>query len=100
MTQFQWRASWITARPSPSFCQRRQVWPETPSILATSPPADDRVVVHDVGFMRYSNAKRPPAECLRVRRLSQPAGPRATEARRCSGNRPGDPQRDRDAPGG
>jgi hypothetical protein len=30
------------------------------------------------------------------RGLSQPAGPRATEARRCSGNRPGGPQKDHD----
>ena len=32
--------------------------------------------------------------------LSQAAGLRATEARRWSGNRPGGPQKDRDAPGG
>jgi hypothetical protein len=31
--------------------------------------------------------------------LSQSADPRATEARRWSGNRPGDPPIDRDAPG-
>ena len=46
-----------------------------------------------------SSRLRPTVETT-VRQLSQPAGPRATEAQRCSGNRPGDSQKDCDAPGG